>query len=299
VAAASELYAVGVSRAMLRRWIRQRKLVGVAPGVYTLPGLLAAIDDDHRKRYAIVVAAAIQRDGHGLVASHESAAFLHHLNTLAGEENTQPDITLTRSPDIKNRASRAYAHIHVAGLPAEHVTTYRGVQVTTVARTVIDIARAGSFLEGAVVADSALRSRLTTRAELVRVAQVCTGWRGSVQANDVIRFADSRAESVLETLARVRFREIGLEPPRLQVNVRGPHGFIGRVDFCWWDLQTVAEADGVRKYREDPLRLARDQLRRDELLREAGWGVVHFDWREIFHEPHRVGARILATYRQR
>jgi very-short-patch-repair endonuclease len=37
-------------------------------------------------------------------------------------------------------------------------------------------------------------------------------------------------------------------------------------------------------------------LRRDSRLRDAGFEVVHFTWAEIFYEPERVIARILAAF---
>jgi predicted transcriptional regulator of viral defense system/very-short-patch-repair endonuclease len=300
VATAAELREIGVSREMLRRWVRQGKLATIAHGVYTLPTLLAAAADDPRWTHALEAAAIIRR-GAGLVTSHASAAFLHGLETL-GTEDEPPQVCLTRSPATNNRYSGKIAELHVASLPPEHVSMFRGVPVTTVARTVIDIARAESFLDGVVIADSALRSSrwtsaLTTQAELAYVARECAGWPGTAQAREAIQFADSRSESALESLARVRFRDCGLEPPNLQVNVTGVHGFIGRVDFCWWQQRTIAEADGAIKYNTDATRRARDQLRRDELLREASWAVVHFTWHEIFHKAERVVARIRANFR--
>jgi very-short-patch-repair endonuclease len=46
----------------------------------------------------------------------------------------------------------------------------------------------------------------------------------------------------------------------------------------------------MAKY-EEPGR-ARDQIRRDRLLRDAGYKVVHFTWRELFDTPEVVIARI-------
>ena len=38
------------------------------------------------------------------------------------------------------------------------------------------------------------------------------------------------------------------------------------------------------------------ELKRDRLLREAGFEVVHFTWKELFAEPDRVAARIRAAF---
>jgi hypothetical protein len=72
-----------------------------------------------------------------------------------------------------------------------------------------------------------------------------------VQAARVIDFADGLAESVLESIARVLFHQLRLAAPELQVEIRGEHGFIARVDFRWRQLRTVAEVDGALKYDAD------------------------------------------------
>jgi hypothetical protein len=164
-----------------------------------------------------------------------------------------------------------------------------GLPVTSVARTVADLARTSPFMDGVVVADSALHAGKTTDAELAGVLAACRSWPGIDRARRVVAFSDHRSESVLESCARVTFDERGLPPPELQVDI-GDDGFIGRVDFCWLEHLTIAEADGMLKY-ANPARAAA-QLQRDQLLREAGYKVVHFTWRQLFRETERVIARI-------
>jgi very-short-patch-repair endonuclease len=52
----------------------------------------------------------------------------------------------------------------------------------------------------------------------------------------------------------------------------------------------IAEADGLVKYNDRGDLLA--ERERDHLLREAGYTVVHFTWRELFQTPEVVIARI-------
>jgi hypothetical protein len=106
-------------------------------------------------------------------------------------------------------------------------------------------------------------------------------------------FSDGRAESVLESCARVVFHQRGLEPPELQVTIHG-NAFAFRVDFCWPGHRTIVEADGLVKYSDR--RGLLEQFRRDQLLREAGYKVVHFTWRELFDTPANVVARIQAAF---
>jgi Protein of unknown function (DUF559) len=199
-------------------------------------------------------------------------------------------VTVTCPPPRRSR-SRQTAGIlfRNADLPSDHVTREYGIPVTSAARTVVDLARTVPFIEAVVVADSALRARKTTKEELLRVCDACARWHGIARARHVAGFSDGLSESVLESCARVVFDKYGLAVPALQVTIRGP-GFVYRVDFCWAARKTIAEADGLAKYtgREDMLA----QFRRDRVLRDAGYKVVHFTWRELFESPDMVVDRI-------
>ena len=172
----------------------------------------------------------------------------------------------------------------------------RGLPVTSLARTVVDLARASSYPAGVVAADSALRARQVSKAELDLCITHCAGWPGIQNARRVAAFADARAESVLESISRVAFHDHGLPPPELQAWVGGTDEVIGRADFLWGDFRTVGEADGAIKY-ADPAR-AMAQLDRDARLREAGFEVVHFTWQQITRAPGQVVASIKVAFRR-
>jgi very-short-patch-repair endonuclease len=174
------------------------------------------------------------------------------------------------------------------------VTTVLGAKVTTVPRTVADIARGSTFMSGVVTADAALRTDDGfTKAAFTTVCDECAGWPGIRQARRVVDFADPRAESVLESCARVVFHEHGLEPPELQFTITGPD-FRYTVDFYWPKYRVIAEADGAVKY-SDPQRALR-QLERDQQLRDNGDKVVHFTWRELFKTPTAVPDRVRRAF---
>jgi hypothetical protein len=205
-------------------------------------------------------------------------------------------VSLTRPPG--NRASHSGwsdIEVHTAEVAAEHVAQLHGVPVTSAARTVVDLTRALPFRNGVVVADSAIHARKTTKPELQAVLAHCAGWPGIKSARRVVEFSDALSESVLESITRVALHEHGLPPPALQVKVGGD-GFIGRVDFLWAEYATILEADGALKYANT--QRAIDQLKRDELLREAGFQVVHCTWNRILHEPEAVVAAIRAAFRR-
>ena len=177
-----------------------------------------------------------------------------------------------------------------------NLETRRGLPVTSVTRTVVDLARACSFRAGVVAADSALRSRQASKADLDLCITACAGWPGIQNARRAVAFADGRAESVLESISRVVFDELGLPPPDLQAWVGNENEIIGRADFLWRAYRTVGEADGALKY-ANPAR-AMAQLERDARLRAAGFEVVHFTWRDITRTPDQVAATIKTAFRR-
>jgi very-short-patch-repair endonuclease len=283
--------AAGVTQAQFRSLVRHGYLLQVRRGAYATRPAIAAAETDPRRAHALQVAAARGSLGRDVVGSHHSAALIHGLDLF--KQPPGEVVTLTCQPPRKSR-SRATAGVifHVAELPPEHVTRKYGTIVTSAARTVIDLARTLPFMEAVVVADSALRAERTSKAELERVVDACSRWPKIGQARHVVAFSDGRAESALESCARVTFDNFGLEPPQTQVTIRGP-GFVFRADFCWATSKTIAEADGLAKYVDRDDLLA--QLRRDRLLRDAGYKVVHFTWRELLETPEVVVARIRAA----
>lgn len=186
--------------------------------------------------------------------------------------------------------------MHAAMLPASHVGTDIGMRLTTPARTVVDLARTLSFRDSVVAADSALHRKLTTKDELFAVAAECARHTGIGRAAEVIAFADGRAESALESIARVAFKDTGIPPPDLQVWLGRGAEPIGRVDFYWEEYATIAEVDGGLKY-ADPER-ARAQLKRDAALRAQGFEVVHFDWDDITSRPDAAATTLRQAFQR-
>jgi hypothetical protein len=276
----------------MRRLVRQGKLLAVRRGVYTSAGM-AAVGASNERRHALQVAAVLASCGFPAVASHRSAALIHGLDLIG---KRQPEaIAVSRSPrGHGSRSLRTGVTVHSAGLHAGHVTVKDGIAVTSVARTVVDLARTYSFREGVVVADSALRGRKTTVPELNAVIADCRRWPGLQRAREVVAFSDHRSDSALESIGRVVFREYGLPPPDLQVWVGGDLAIVGRADYLWPQHRTIAEADGAVKYATVGKAVA--QLDRDVRLREAGFEVVHFTWQEIMMTPWQVAARIRAAF---
>lgn len=282
----------GVSGAQLAKLVRAGELVQIRYGIYAKASLVTAAVTDPALAHALQVAGVTARTPG--VASHHSAARMRGLALLT----KPPDgmVTLTVAPGARVGSYRRAGVIrHAAELPDEHVTTAYGMRATAAARTVIDLARTAPFMDGVVVADSALYERHASKTELRRVLARCARWPGISRARQVADFADGRAESVLESCARVVFRDQGLPPPELQVHITGrDRTMIARVDFLWRKYGVVAEADGLLKYDSGERAIA--ERKRDRLLQEAGFDVIHFTWQELFADPGRVATRIREAF---
>ena len=281
----AELVRAGLSKPAVRRLATKGVLIQVRRGVYARADLVSRMngrDQLRERRIGIAAAVAVVSDA---VASHQDAAFLHGIDQL---EHLPADlITVSRSAKPDGRlAGRPAIRVRTTSLPPDQTTVIGRIAVTTAARTVVDLARTTPFRSGVVAADCALHLGKTSKAELLAVIAACRRWPGVDRARRVVQFSDGRAESPFESIARVAFRDGGLPPPELQVWVGGDSGPVGRADFLWRQHRTIAEADGALKY-ADPDR-ARQQLRRDAELREAGFEVVHFGWAELTLTPHQV-----------
>jgi hypothetical protein len=295
VVTAAELTRAGITSADIRLLVRRGVLTKIDWGVYARKDLAEPLAATLRGGRLLRIAGAVATVGPGSVASHHDAAVIHGLALLDKQTGL---LTVSRPRGVAGgRTEQAGIRVHRCLLPDDQVVIRNRIAVTSVARTVVDLARTSPFRSGVVVADSALHDRKTTDRELRAVVAGCARWPGVDRARRVVEFSDARSESPFESIARVAFRDGGLPPPELQIWVGGDsRGVIGRADFLWREHSTIAEADGAVKY-ADPDR-ARKQLRRDADLREAGFEVVHFTWHELAAAPRQVIDSIRAAFRR-
>lgn len=287
VAGVTEWRAAGLTKPQVRSLVRSGDLVRLRHGVYATRSAIEWGKASPARSHALLVIGVQAAAGRDSVASHHSAALIQGLDLFPAASST---VILTRSKARRCARDKSEGvFFHVAELPDGHVTKVLGARVTSVPRTVVDLARVSSFMSAVVTADSALRAGAITKEALVAVCDACAGWPGIRQARRAVDFSDPRAESVLESCARVVFAEHGLEAPVLQFTVTA-RDFRYSVDFYWPGQRVIAEADGEVKY-SDPRRAIK-QLERDQRLRDLGYQVVHFTWRELFRDAGAVTGRI-------
>ncbi|MEO7373723.1 MAG: hypothetical protein ABIW36_07440, partial [Terrimesophilobacter sp.] len=263
----------------------------VARGVYTSADLWKHLDAT--ERYLAHVRAVAYTRRNRPVLSHWSAAAVHGL-PIVGALPREVHTTIGRATGGRSR-NGVVAHARL--LADGDVVEVAGMLVTSIARTVLDVAAAGSFMVAVSIADSALhvdrfgrRPPLTTRRELFAMWERSKPHRGFVRAKSVLDFADTRADSPLESVSRVNMRIIGCPRPLLQSSFSDYLGFIGETDFDWPDYAILGEADGGLKYLDPAYRngrsaeeVVRDEKVREDRLRALPRGFTRWDWSIALH----------------
>lgn len=275
-----EAHACGWTDSALAHALVAGRLVRVKRGVFAYRADDAADPPAQPQAEAALLrlARATSRICARAAVSHCPAAIATGLALL--ERPDRPCLTVPAGTALRELAQ---AHLHRASLPAHHVTMLDGCLTTTVARTVLDIAREHGYLAGVVAADAALHNGLVTRAELGEVVEFCRHWPGRRSAERVVDLCDGLAESPLESISRVRMVQSGLPTPVAQAEIGDEFGrFIARVDFYWPRFGVIGQSDGAEKYRF-ATSLISSERRADAALRDLGLLVVRWDWYDAFH----------------
>jgi very-short-patch-repair endonuclease len=222
--------------------------------------------------------AATLAGGEGAVLSHRSAAALWGV----GRDGDVPSITL---PGTKRRGT-ATLEVHAGRLRPDEVVIYEDIPVTSVGRTLLDLAEIVTLHELVRTIDNATNARQLGRNTMSSVISAAKGRRGAKPLRQALLI--TRPEDVLtrSELERRALRIVG--SPRPEVNVR-LHGY--EVDLLWRDVRLVVELDGSAYH--DPER----DTRKTANLMAHGWAVMRFTWRQVVNDPAWVRSRLAAWRR--
>ena len=261
-------------------------------GFYTFTSDLDELDRYEREEelYRRTILAAADNGEADKAVSHWSAAVLHGLAVLEGDR-TRVHFTANRigGGRRKNRAGV----LHGSTWESDEVVLLGDVLVTSRARTAIDVARSGSFLQAVCVLDGALHSGVS-RTELELVLKRSTGRTGIGTARAALAKADGLAESIGESLSRALMFTFGDIPlPRLQNVFRDDDGmFVARTDFDWGGV-LAGEFDGHSKYirylkpGETTVEAYEREKWREQRLNRLGVRVVRWNWQDLC-DPKRL-----------
>lgn len=208
--------------------------------------------------------------------------------------------------------TEAPADLHVLSPPNSHLRSADGLVVhrrdgaplnvvdgrpaTAPAWTAVEVARSLWRPRALATLDAALRSGTCARPEMWRAAIEQAGRRGIVAVRDLIPLADGRAESPMESEARLAMIVGGLPIPELQYEIIDGNGELRRVDFAWPEQRVAVEYDGL-DWHSGPDAMRRDRRRTAALL-DVGWTVIAIVFEDVRCRSKEFVARIYAQLRR-
>jgi len=277
---------LGYTDHVLRRKVDAGELTRMRPGSFVSSVDLEGTEAEVRHR--LLIDATLRVCSEDAVVSHVSAAILHGL-PVWGTELSRVHVS---RPRTNAGHITAGLHSHPAPLDPDEIVVIGGHRVTSLARTVIDLARTVPFEQAVVTADAALRLPGPGAQRLLEALTRAKGRHGCCRARQVVAFADGRSESVGESRSRVIMHRHGLPTPTLQHVVRDRDGRqIARTDFCFEQGRVVGEFDGKAKYvrylrlGESPGDAVFREKRREDAIRAEDYDMVRWCWVDLDH-PH-------------
>ena len=154
------------------------------------------------------------------------------------------------SVDVMGRAGSAASRrsdtFGSTGLLADDdVVAISGVTVTTPARTAADLGRLLARPDAMASLDALMRLPGMSVAAVDRLLDRFAGYRGVVQARELVPLADARSESPQESRTRLRCVDAGFPLPEPQIEVFDALGqFVARLDMGWRERLRAVEFDG-------------------------------------------------------
>ena len=219
----------------------------------------------------------------GGVSAVRSAGFLYD---LPGCECPSIEVVTTR----RRKMPRCGIVIHhTSRLPREHVTKRRGIPVTSIERTLLDLCGYLSRRRGAIAMDDALRRGLTTLGSLDHCLYLTArrGRNGSGRLRELVHERvglDSRPESPLETVIWELLLSSGLPLPTPQFVIRDSGGdFIARPDFVY-PMQKIVIEGHSKKWHWGAQAHSEDARRHNKISR-LGYRIVYVTWSDATVSP--------------
>lgn len=208
--------------------------------------------------------AACLAGGPRAVGSHRSAARVHR---IPGPDATLPEITCPRW----RRARHGGLIVHeTTTLGPADITVVDNIPVTTVERTIFDLAAVRSRTVVEMAIDSALRQELTTVDRLLTMLRRVgkRGRRGTRVVRGLLEELDADyvpTESERELMLLRVLRAHGLPEPDRQTVIRSRSGdFIARVDLAYPHLRIAMEYDSYQHH-VGKRAIVRDNRRRNAI----------------------------------
>ncbi|TQL02995.1 hypothetical protein [Cellulomonas sp. SLBN-39] len=265
---AAQCDALGVDRSRRGRLVAAGIWARVVVGVLDVAPVDRLHPEERRRRAAFTGLLAY---GPHAVAVGSAALVLHGVAGLPVA--VVPQVALPGAPHVRGRGGVRVRRFGIDGIAA--VGGGRAVPlVHALAQAVPELPRDHAV----AVLDDVLRRGLLDADGLDRARGLAVGRRGAARARRWWDLVDARAESPLETFARLQCVDDGVPPDVLQVAVRGPGGaFVARCDMGWRTTDgrwLIGEIDG-REFHDVAAALLHDR-RRQNAISALGHTVLRF-----------------------
>jgi very-short-patch-repair endonuclease len=275
VVSRSQLMQMGWSAGAIEKRVRAGRMHRLHAGVYLVGHRLISREGKWM--------AAVLASGSGTVLSYSSAAALWGIRPTS---RTTIDVTVPHD----TRSSKLI-HRHVSALPADEITVKGGIPVTTVPRTIFDLAATEPLdVVKALLREAEFRE-LHDRLSLWDLVERYPGRRGIRKVKAALEALKDEPLDERKSRFEERFSPfLGRHSlPRARYNqwiLVGGKRF--QVDCLWLDQRQVVELDGWEGHKT---RTAfREDRARDRKLRVAGYGVTRLTWNQLDDEPEVVAS---------
>jgi len=228
--------------------------------------------------------AAVLAAGPGAVLSHRSAAELWRLMPLG---DRLAEISVGHA-----RRSRAGIVWHSSVLPDDEVTVEEAIPVTTVARTLLDLA---AVLDRRGIERAIDEAEVRGYADAVPLPALLDRHprrRGTAAVREILAdggLGMTVTRSELEERFLRFLGSAGLPRPELNVPIAVAGGFI-EADCVWRARGLIVELDG-RAAHATARAFERDRAR-DRALTAAGWRAIRITWRQLHRDRVQLAAEL-------
>lgn len=185
------------------------------------------------------------------------------------------------------RRSTKAIEFHSARLPSDEVTVLDCVPITTVSRTLLDLAAVLGEHDLLIAVDEAEKRELGDALSLPALLERHRGERGAGRLRRVIERAGFGVpiEALEEAFARF-VADRGLSRPELN-SALSIDGSSVSPDCLWREQRLIVELHSIRHHGTGAA-ISRDATR-DRRLLLAGWDVIHVTWAQL-HDRREAAA---------